>query len=123
VSVGTTATLICTVGSAPENDGALVQNNGSTPVFLGGSTVTASGATAGVQVAAGATVTVPTTGAEPLSLYGKFGAGRTVIGWLWRRRWRRVIPFQAPPEHPAQRRGPQDERLGWRGRIGGFCRA
>jgi hypothetical protein len=83
VSVGTTATLICTVGSAPENDGGLVQNNGSTPVFLGGSTVTASGATAGVQVAAGATVTVPTTGAERLSLYGILGSGTANVSYLF----------------------------------------
>ena len=46
-SVGTTATLICSARSAPENDGVVFQNNGSTPVFLGGSTVTHTGATAG----------------------------------------------------------------------------
>jgi hypothetical protein len=60
VSMGTTATLICTIVAAPENDGALVQNNGSTPVFPCGSTVTASDATSGIPVAANTPVLFPT---------------------------------------------------------------
>jgi hypothetical protein len=35
-------------------------------VFIGGSTVTATGATAGPQIAANGTLTVPTTGSEPV---------------------------------------------------------
>jgi hypothetical protein len=63
-------------------DGVLVQNNGSNAVFPGASTVTATGATAGVQVAANATVTVPTTGAEPLSLYGITSTGSSNVSFL-----------------------------------------
>jgi hypothetical protein len=83
VSVGTTATLICTVGAAPENDGVMVQNNGSTPVLLGGSTVTTTGATAGIQIAASATMTIPTTGAEPLALYGIVASGTANVSYLF----------------------------------------
>ncbi len=81
VSVGTTATLICTVGA--DSDGVLIQNNGSTPVFLGASTVTASGATTGVQVAASAVVTVPTTAADPLALYGIVSTGTANVTYLF----------------------------------------
>jgi hypothetical protein len=63
--------------------GVVVQNNGSTPVFLGGSTVTATGATAGVQIAANGTPTVPTTGAEPLSLYGVCASGTNNVAYLF----------------------------------------
>ena len=41
VSVGTTATLIATPSSAPDVDGILIQNLGTTVLYLGGSTVTA----------------------------------------------------------------------------------
>lgn len=69
ILLGTTTTQICDVGSMPENDGVSVQNNGSVVVYLGSSTVTADAtSTGGVQVAAGATVTVPTTGAESVEL-------------------------------------------------------
>jgi hypothetical protein len=40
VSVGTTATLVCSVGSAPHTDGVLI--NSSAAAFIGGSGVTAS---------------------------------------------------------------------------------
>ena len=40
VSVGTTATLVCSVGSAPDTDGVLI--NSSAAAFIGGSGVTAS---------------------------------------------------------------------------------
>lgn len=83
VSVGTTATVICTVGSTPENDGVLVQNNGSAAVFLGGPSVTATGATAGLQVAAGDTVRVPTTGADTLVLYGIVASSTAPVSYLF----------------------------------------
>ena len=71
VSVGTTATLIATPSSAPDVDGILIQNLGAVAVFLGGSTVTANtAATGGYQVAASASVLVPTTGASAEALYG-----------------------------------------------------
>ena len=83
VSVGTTATRICTIGAAPDTDRVIVQNNGTTAVFLGGSNVTTSGATAGVQVAANGTLTVPTTGAEPLTLFGICASGTNNASYLF----------------------------------------
>jgi hypothetical protein len=61
----------------------VVQNNGSAAVFPGGSTVTATGATAGVQVAANATLTIPTTGAEPLALYAVVASGTSNVRYLF----------------------------------------
>jgi hypothetical protein len=63
--------------------GLLVQNNGSAAVFVGGPSVTTSGANAGVQIAAGATLTVPTTGAEPLSLYGIVATATQNVSYLF----------------------------------------
>jgi hypothetical protein len=83
VSVGTTATLIAEIGAAPETGGVIVQNNGSAAVFVGGSTVTAAGATAGPQIAASGTLTIPTTGAEPLSLYGIVATGTANVSYLF----------------------------------------
>jgi hypothetical protein len=83
VSVGTTATLICTVGTTPETGGIVVQNNGAVAVFVGGPTVTATGATAGPQIAANGTLTVPTTGAEPLALYGVVASSTANVSFLF----------------------------------------
>lgn len=80
VSVGTTATLICTVGSAPENDGVLINNGGSVTVYLGGSGVTAS---TGFPVAENTTVTVPTTGAEGLALYGITSSSTSNVAYIY----------------------------------------
>jgi hypothetical protein len=71
VSVGTTATLIATPGSVPDNVGVLIRNLGTTVLYLGGSTVTAgTTSTGGLQVAANATVNVPCTGASSEAIYG-----------------------------------------------------
>jgi hypothetical protein len=83
VSVGTSATLIATVGAYPETGGLVVQNNGAVAVFVGGPTVTASGATAGVQIAANGTLTVPTTGSEPLALYGIVASSTANVSYLF----------------------------------------
>lgn len=81
VSVGTTATLVCTVGT--ENDGALIQNNGSAAVFLGGPGVTTSGATQGVQLAASATVAVPSVGGSTHDLYAVVATGTADVSYLF----------------------------------------
>jgi hypothetical protein len=71
VSVGTSPTLIATPSSVPENGGILIQNVGSTVLYLGGPTVTAgTTSTGGLQVAANATVNVPVTGSSTEALYG-----------------------------------------------------
>lgn len=84
ISVGTIATLIATPGSTPENSGVLIQNNGATPVYLGGSTVTAgTTSTGGLQVAAGATVNVPTTGSASEALYAIVASGTANVAFLF----------------------------------------
>jgi hypothetical protein len=52
-------------------------------VFLGGSSVTATGATAGLQLAAGDTLRVPTTGAESLVLYGIVASSTANVSYLF----------------------------------------
>lgn len=66
-----------------ENDGLLIQNNGSTPVLLWGPSMTATGSRARVQVAANAVVTVSTTGAEPLALYGVVATEAANVSYLF----------------------------------------
>jgi hypothetical protein len=84
VSVGTTATLIATPSSVPENAGILVQNLGSVTLYLGGSTVTAgTTATGGLQVAANASVNVPTTGAASEALYGIVASSTANVAYLF----------------------------------------
>ena len=84
VSVGTTATLIATPGSAPEQGGVLIQNLGSSTLYLGGSTVTAgTTSTGGLQVAANASVSVPTTGSASESLYGIVASGTANVAYLF----------------------------------------
>jgi hypothetical protein len=80
VTVGTAATLLGTTGSP---GGVLVQNNGSAAVFLGGPTVTAdTTATGGLQVAAGASMTVPTVGGAAADLYAIVATGTADVAWL-----------------------------------------
>lgn len=67
ITVATTPTPICTVG---ERGGVLIQNNGSAAVFLGGSNVAVSGVSTGIQIAAAATLFVPSVGTNPATLYG-----------------------------------------------------
>jgi hypothetical protein len=86
VSVGTTATLIATPSSAPDVDGILIQNLGSVTLYLGGSTVTAgTTSTGGYQVAASASVLVPTTGGGEAgdSLYGITASSTANVAYLY----------------------------------------
>jgi hypothetical protein len=79
VSVGTSPTLLFT-GPFP---GALVQNNGAVPIYIGGSTVTANvAATGGLTIAAGATLAVPSTGGTADSLYAVVASGTANVAWL-----------------------------------------
>ena len=84
VSVGTSATLIATPSSAPDVDGILIQNLGSVTVYLGTSTVTAgTTSTGGYQVAASASVTVPSTGASAEGLYGIVASSTANVAYLY----------------------------------------
>ncbi len=77
-SVGTTATLVATIGSAPDTDGVLV--SASATAFIGGPGVTT---TTGFPIAANTPVLVPTTGSEPLSLYALVSSGTATISVLF----------------------------------------
>lgn len=84
VSWGTTATLIATPSSAPDVDGILIQNLGAVTLYLGGSTVTANTAsTGGYQLAASASVTVPTTGASSEALYRITASSTANVSYLY----------------------------------------
>jgi len=81
VSVGTTATSIFTTGPDPENDGVVVYNGGSVVVYLGGtSSVTTS---TGYPLAATTAVTIPTTGAETLQLYGITASSTATVSFIF----------------------------------------
>ena len=86
-SVGTTATLVASIGAAPDTDGVLVSS--SAAAFLGGSGVTT---TTGFPIAANTPVLVPTTGSEPLSLFAVVAAGSAHP----RRRCQRPAPARQP---------------------------
>lgn len=80
VTVGTTPTLIA---SAIGATGILVQNQGAGTVYLGGSTVTADAtATGGVTLAATASITIPTSGAEQCDLYAIVASGTAKVAYL-----------------------------------------
>jgi hypothetical protein len=78
VSVGTTATLIATVGAVPENDGILI--NASAACFVGPPGVTA---TTGFAVQPNVPTPVPTTGAESLTLYGITSTGTSTVSYIY----------------------------------------
>jgi hypothetical protein len=83
VTVGTSPTLICTLAAG--GDGVIIQNSGSSQVFVGDSNVAASGADAGISVAAGATLTIPGVRGGPLftpDLYGVVETGSTTVAFL-----------------------------------------
>jgi hypothetical protein len=77
-SVGTTATLVATIGSAPDADGVLVSS--SAAAFIGGAGVTT---TTGFPIPATTAVLVPTTGSEPLSLYAVVSTGTATVSVIY----------------------------------------
>lgn len=78
VSVGTTATLIASPSTIPDNGGILV--NSSAAAFIGPSGVTT---TTGFPVAANTLVTVPTTGAESEGLYAVVSTGTATVSYIY----------------------------------------
>lgn len=81
VSVTTARTKLVTVSAA--NDGVLVQNQGTSPVFLGGPNVTAdTTATGGVSLAANAMVTVPSVGGMTHDLFAVTATGTSNVSFL-----------------------------------------
>jgi hypothetical protein len=78
VSVGTTATLVCTVGTVPDSDGVLI--NSSAAAFIGGPGVTT---TTEFPVAANTPVVFPTTGAEPVAVYGVVSSSTATVSYAF----------------------------------------
>ncbi len=77
----TTASKLVTVQAA--NDGILVQNQGSVPVYVGGPTVTADqAATGGYQIAATSSATIPSVGGYQHDLYVIVASTTAKVAWL-----------------------------------------
>lgn len=79
VSVGTTATKVCTVPA--ENDDVLVYCSAAT--VFGGPSVTASGATAGVTVPATTLTQIPSVGGTVHDLYAIVASGTSTVAFLY----------------------------------------
>ncbi|BCO56465.1 hypothetical protein LTQ56_02280 [Mycobacterium intracellulare subsp. intracellulare] len=78
VSVSTTATLVCNVGSVPDSDGVLI--TASAPAFVGGAGVTAA---TGFPVATNTPTLIPTTGAESVSVYAITSSGTATVSYIF----------------------------------------
>lgn len=78
VSVSTTATLVCTVGSVPDSDGVLITSSAAS--FVGGSGVTIA---TGFPVAANTPTLIPTTGAEPVAVYAITSSGTATVSYIF----------------------------------------
>lgn len=81
-TVGTSAVQLC---AAVGPGGVLVQNNSATAitVYLGGSTVTTTGATQGYTLAQNATINVPTFGDAQPALYAIAGSAGALVTYLY----------------------------------------
>lgn len=80
VTVGTTATKVCTVPT--ENDDVLVYCSAAGVVF-GGPSVTATGATAGVTAPATALTHIPSVGGVVHDLYAIIATGTATVAYLF----------------------------------------
>lgn len=82
VSVTTTATLVCEPSGV---NSVLVQNNTGTAVtvYLGGSGVTASGATAGYVLTQNSSVLIPAVAGAQCALYAITSSGTASITYLY----------------------------------------
>lgn len=79
VSVTTTATLVCTVPT--ENDDVLVYCSAAS--LFGGPSVTATGATAGIPVAATTLTRLPSVGGTVHDLYAVAATGTSTITYFY----------------------------------------
>lgn len=76
VSVGTTSTFVCNV--PPDPDGVLIQSTAA--AFIGGPGVTTA---TGLAIPANTAVTVPTTGAESISVYAVVSTGTATVSYAF----------------------------------------
>jgi hypothetical protein len=79
VSVGTTATKVCTVPA--ENDDVLVYCSAAT--FFGGPSVTSSGATTGVTVPATTLTRIPSVAGTVHDLYAIVASSTSTVTFLY----------------------------------------
>ena len=79
VSVTSTAALVLTVTPGQT---VVLQNTGSNAIFLGGSTVTSSGANIGYSLAAGASLTLPGVNFQGHNLYAIVASTASTLVWL-----------------------------------------
>ena len=82
-TVGTTATLICTVD--PTAGGVLLQNTGSAAIYVGGPNVTTSGAYTGISLTntSSPIVLFPSTGGVQHGIYGVVASSTQTISWAY----------------------------------------
>jgi hypothetical protein len=79
VTVTTTAAVALTVSPAQS---VILQNTSAAAIFLGGSTVTSSGANIGYSLAAGASLALPSVNEQPHALYGVVASGTGNLVYL-----------------------------------------
>ena len=79
VSVTSTAALVLTVSPGQS---VQLQNTGSVPIFLGGSTVTSSGANVGYSLGNGTSLNLPSVNEEPHALYAITASTAATLVWL-----------------------------------------
>jgi hypothetical protein len=77
ITVTTVAALLVTVSQ--ENDGVLLTNTGSNPVFVGNDTVSA---TNGFKIAAGATQSIPSLGGITHDLWAVATGGTSTVSYI-----------------------------------------
>jgi hypothetical protein len=78
-SVTGTAALVLTV---TPGQSVQLQNTGTVPIFLGGSTVTSSGANIGYSLANGTSLNLPSVNEEPHALYAITAGTAATLVWL-----------------------------------------
>ena len=78
VTATTTATLVCTPGAVPDNDGVLI--NSSVAAFLGPAGVTTA---TGFPIGANSPLLVPTTGAASEALFAVVTSGTATVSYLF----------------------------------------
>jgi hypothetical protein len=79
VTVSTTAAVALTVTPGQV---VILQNTGSAAIFLGGSSVTSSGANIGYSLAAGASITLPSVAEQPHQLYAIVASATQTLVYL-----------------------------------------
>jgi len=78
-TVGTAATLICTVLSGSQKTTATIYNGDAAAIRVGNSTVAMSGATAGIAIAAAGTLQIPLNPGDSLFAISTAGTAASAV--------------------------------------------